>query len=452
MQDSGCKMTIRREPNKPVTVPFGATPAGEPPPIWQWANPTVWTERMLTTLEQGVRGGRWHTLIDKVYAPLNLSAAMRSVVANGGAAGVDHQTTTHFEAHRQEELSRLEDALRTGTYRPQAVKRTWIPKPGSHEQRPLGIPTVRDRVVQTALLNVIEPIFDATFAPHSYGFRRGRGCRHALQRVEALLKEGYVYVVDADLKSYFDTIPKDRMLDRVREKVSDSRVLGLVEMFLQQGVMEGLEEWTPETGTPQGAVISPLLANIYLNPLDHALAAAGYSMVRYADDFVILCRTREEATAALARVQEWVTSNGLTLHPTKTKIVDARTESFAFLGYEFRGDLRLPRDKSRQKLKDTVRQKTRRNNGESLSMICGTLSATLRGWFTYFRHSHPSEFRELDQWIRMRLRSILRKRCKRRGRGRGRDHHRWPNAFFIQQGLYSLKEAHAAYASSIPPR
>ena len=438
-------MTRRRERTKPATVPFGATPAGEPPQVRDWANPSVWTDRMVTTLEQGVRGGRWHTLIDKVYAPLNLFTAMRSVVANEGAAGVDHQTTTHFEVHRQEELSRLEEALRTDSYRPQAVKRTWIPKPGSREQRPLGIPTVRDRVVQTALRNVIEPIFDATFARHSYGFRHGRGCHQALEHVEALLKEGYVYVVDADLKSYFDTIPKDRMLDRVREKVSDSRLLRLIEMFLQQGVMEDLKEWTPETGTPQGAVISPLLANIYLNPLDHALAAAGLNMVRYADDFVILCRTREEAERALALVQTWVADNSLTLHPTRTKIVDARTEGFAFLGYEFRGDLRLPQDKSCQQLKDTVRRKTRRTNGESLSMICGSLSATLRGWFTYFRHCHPNAYTNLDSWTRMRLRSILRRRSKRRGRGRGRNHQLWSNAYFTEQGLYSLVEAHARF-------
>ena len=199
------------------------------------------------------------------------------------------------------------------------MRRVWIPKPGSQEQRPLGVPTVRDRVVQTALLHVLEPIFDATFSPHSYGFRHGRGCHHALERVEELLKAGYVYVVDADLKSYFDTIPKPRLMARLREKVSDSRVLRLVEMFLEQGVMDGLREWTPETGTPQGAVLSPLLANIYLNPLDHLLAEAGFAMVRYADDFVILCKTREDAERALALVQQWVAENGLTLHPTKTQ-------------------------------------------------------------------------------------------------------------------------------------
>lgn len=311
------------------------------------------------------------------------------------------------------------------------------------------MPTVRDRVVQTALLHVLEPIFDSTFAEHSYGFRRGRGCHQALERIEALLNERYVYVVDADLKGYFDTIPKDRLLERVGEKVSDSRMLRWVKMFLDQGVIEGLREWTPETGTPQGAVLSPLLANIYLNPLDHRLAEAGFAMIRYADDFVILCRTRAEADRALALVQSWVEDNGLTLHPTKTKIVDARTEGFDFLGYTFRGRFRLPRKKSLAKLKETVREKTRRTNGHSLTRIVGSLKATLQGWFGYFRHCFWNVYTDLDSWIRVRLRSILRKRAGRTGRGRGADHQRWPNAFFADQGLYSLHMAHGRLSQSL---
>jgi len=403
---------------------------------------------MLRTLEQGVRGGRWHTLIDKVYAPRNLSAASGKVIGNGGAAGVDHQTVEGFLARRREELDRLDETLRTDSYRPQAIQRVWIPKPGSSEQRPLGVPTVRDRVVQTALLHVLEPIFDVTFSETSYGFRHGRGCHHALERVEELLAAGYVYVVDADLKSYFDTIPKPRLMTRVREKVSDSRVLRLVEMFLEQGVMDGLREWTPETGTPQGAVLSPLLANIYLNPLDHLLAEAGFASVRYADDFVILCRTREDAARALALVQRWVADNELTLHPTKTKIVDARTEGFDFLGYQFRGDLRLPREKSLKKFKDAVRAKTKRTSGRCMPAICARLSLQLRGWFTYFRHCTHTVFRALDGWIRGRLRSILRRRSGRRGRARGKDHQRWPNRFFDEQGLYSLRAAYVRFAQS----
>ena len=212
--------------------------------------------------------------------------------------------------------------------------------------------------------------------------------------------------------------------------------------------MDGLREWTPATGTPQGAVLSPLLANIYLNPLDHLLAEAGLAIVRYADDFVILCKTREVAQQALELVQQWVAANDLTLHPTKTRIVDARSEGFDFLGYHFRGDLRLPREKSLKKLQDAVREKTKRTSGHSLPVLCVRLTAQLRGWFTYFRHSHWSVFRDLDGWIRGRLRSILRKRQKRQGRGRGRDHQRWPNAFFDVQGLYSLTAAHVRFVQS----
>jgi RNA-directed DNA polymerase len=439
----------KRTDQRPATVPFAATPAGQPPSVTEWANRVVWTDRMLAALAHGVRGGRWHTLSDKVYQPDNLWVASHIVLGNQGAAGVDGQTVQQFDDQLLEELQRLEEDLRTERYRPQAVRRVWIPKHGSTEKRPLGIPSVRDRVVQTALLHVLEPIFDYTFAEHSYGFRRGRGCHHALERVEALLNEGYVYVVDADLKSYFDTIPKDRLMERVGEKVSDSRVLRWMQMFLDQGVLDELREWTPETGTPQGAVISPLLANIYLNPLDHRMAEAGFAMIRYADDFVVLCRTREEADRALALVQRWVEDNGLTLHPTKTKIVDARTEGFAFLGYEFRGRLRLPRKKSLDKVKEAIRAKTRRTNGHSLGMILMRLNATLHGWFRYFRHCLWNVYTDLDRWIRGRLRSILRKRAGRKGRGRGADHQRWPNAYFASHGLYSLHTAHRLLCQSL---
>jgi len=374
--------------------------------------------------------------------------ASANVIGNRGAAGVDHQTVEGFLAQGQEELDRLHEALRTNTYRPQAVRRVWIPKPGSKEQRPLGVPTVRDRVVQTALLYVMEPIFDTTFSENSYGFRHGRGCHHALERVEELLNAGNVFVVDADLKSYFDTISKPRLMTRIREKVSDSRMLRMVEMFLEQGVLDGMREWTPESGTPQGAVLSPLLANIYLNPLDHLLAEAGFAMVRYADDFVIMCKTREDADRALALVQRWVDENELTLHPTKTRIVDARTEGFDFPGYHFRGDLRHPRKKSQQKFQDAVREKTKRTTGQCMPLVCARLSMQLRGWFTYFRHCQSYIFRGLDSWIRGRLRSMLRKRRKRKGRARGRDHQRWPNAFFDKQGLYSLYKAHARFVQS----
>jgi RNA-directed DNA polymerase len=430
------------------TVPFTATPAREPPTVKEWANRSVWTKPMLAALENGVRGGRWHTLIDKVFALQPLLQASQRVLENEGAAGVDHQTTQKFGKDLLREIERLSESLQHETYRPQAIRRTWIPKPDSNEKRPLGIPTVRDRVVQASVLQVLEPIFDVTFANRSYGFRHGRGCHHALEEVETLLSAGFVHVVDADFKSYFDTIPKERLMDRVRAKVSDQRVLRLVQMFLEQKIMEDLAEWTPEEGTPQGAVLSPLLANIYLDPLDHEMAAAGIAMIRYADDFVILCRSREDAEAALSRVQEWVQANGLTLHPTKTRIVDARTEAFQFLGYIFRGSLRLPRSKSVDKLKDHVRAKTQRNRSGALKEIIKSLNYTLRGWFAYFRHCASTAYLPLDKWVRMRLRSILRRREGRKGRGGGSDHQRWLNAFFEESGLFSLRTAHRNFCQS----
>jgi len=349
---------------------------------------------------------------------------------------------TMFEDRLEEELKDLSDALRKGTYRPQAIRRHYIPKPGSQERRPLGIPTVRDRVVQTALRQVLEPIFERDFAAQSYGFRPKRGCKDALRRVDELLKSGYTHVVDADLKSYFDTIPHDRLLALVAKKVSDGKVLTLIDAFLHQGVMDGLAEWTPEEGTPQGAVISPLLSNIYLDPLDHLMADRGVEMVRYADDFVILCRSAEDAARALEMVRQWTAEAGLTLHPTKTRVIDAGSETFDFLGYRFENGTRSPRTKSLDKFKDTIRSQTKRTSGSSLITIIATLNPTLRGWFGYFKHSNKWTFERLDGWIRMRLRSILRKRMGLKGRGRGEDHYRWRNAFFADQGLYSLKRAH----------
>jgi RNA-directed DNA polymerase len=294
----------------------------------------------------------------------------------------------------------------------------------------------------------LEPIFEREFAEHSYGFRPGRGCKDALRRVDELLKDGYTYIVDADLKSYFDTIPHDRLLAQVGLKVSDGKILALIKAFLKQGVLDGLQEWTPEMGSPQGAVISPLLSNIYLNPLDQMMASAGIEMVRYADDFVILCRSREDADRALALVQHWTAEAGLTLHPTKTRIVDATEDGFDFLGYRFERGKRTPRAKSLAKFKETIRSQTKRTDGRSLQAIIVAINPTLRGWFEYFKHSRRTVFDRLDSWIRMRLRSILRKRQGLKGRGRGTDHHRWPNAFFAEQGLFSLRAAHGLACQS----
>jgi len=433
----------------PVTVPFSATPAGETLTIAQWAHHAVWTDRMLETLLQDtVKGGKWHTLIDKAYGKLNLFCAARKVLGKKGAAGVDRQTVDDFDERQHEELQRLHEQLRDGSYRPAAVRRTWIPKPGSSEKRPLGIPTVRDRVVQTALVHVVEPILDATFHQRSFGFRHGRSCHDALRCVEGLLEAGYVYVVDADLKGYFDSIPKDRLLEIVRQKISDRRVLGLIKMFLDQGIMEELRTWVPEAGVPQGAVLSPVLANAYLNPLDHRMAELGFQMARYADDFVILCRSQEEAEAALNEVRRWVEDNGLTLHPEKTHIVDVREQSFSFLGYSFRGRFRFPREKSHRKFVDRIRELTPRKSGESLETMIQRINRSTRGWFNYFRHCQWNVFGDYDRIIRRRLRRLLLKR-HRRNPQRLPVKRRWPNAYFTERGLVSLNESHVRFVQSI---
>ena len=432
-----------------ATVPFAATPAGETPGITQWAHRAVWTDRMLETLLQNrVRGGKWHTLIDKVFHELNLFCSARKVLGKKGAAGVDRQTVEDFSELERQELQRLHQELSEGRYCPAPVRRTWIPKPGSSEKRPLGIPTVRDRVVQTALVHVIEPILDATFHERSYGFRHGRGCHDALRCVEELLEAGYVYVVDADLKGYFDAIPKDRLLKLVEQKISDRRVLGLIKQFLDQGIIEELQTWTPETGLPQGAVLSPVLANAYLNPLDHQMAQQGFQMVRYADDFVILCRTREEAEQALETVRQWVGINRLTLHPEKTHIVDSREQSFSFLGYSIRGKLRFPREKSHRKIVDRLRELTPRKSGDSLEFTLLRINRTLHGWFNYFRHCHRNILSKYDGLIRRRLRRMLLKRHRRNPQHLPRTR-RWPNAYFTAHGFVSLDERHTRFIQSI---
>lgn len=458
-QEGGCAMPGSSDERPAQVPPEGAElkQAGEEPRRghrrcdgpWAWTEPSVWTGRMLTALEEGVKGGKWFSLIDKVHSRRNLLAGFARVKSNGGSAGVDHQTIQRFEQRLDEHLERLRGALRTEQYRPQAIRRVLIPKPGSSEKRPLGIPTVRDRVVQTALRSVLEPIFETGFAEHSYGFRPGRSCRDALRRADELLERGFTWVVDADLKSYFDTIPHDRLLERVAEKVADGRVLRLIGHFLKQQVLDTAEGWTPNRGSPQGAVISPLLSNIYLDPLDHVATAARINMVRYADDFVLFCRSEAEAHRALELVQAWVQANGLSLHPEKTRVVDVTDkQGFDFLGYHFRRTRHWPSDKSQKKLRVTIRTKTCRTSGRSLKEIIADINQTTRGWSAYFKHCHPWHLGELDKWIRMRLRSILRKRRRGRGRGRGRDHQRWTNAFFTEQGLFSMTAAHATVRRS----
>jgi len=432
----------KTEAQKAPGVPARATQGAEVRD-WSWVEASVWTDRMVSALVNGVKGGRWYSLMDKVFAPATLEAAWEKVWANEGAAGVDRQSVERFAARAELYLAELTTALREGSYRPQPIRRVEIPK-GDGRTRPLGIPTVKDRIVQTAVKLVLEPIFEATFRPTSYGFRPGRGCQDALREVAQLIEDGYTFVVDADFESYFDTIPHERLMQRIEERISDGRILGLLRGWLEQDIMQDLQRWTPTEGTPQGAVISPLLANSYLHPLDELMAAHGYRMVRYADDFVVLCKSHEEADAALATIRAWVLDNGLRLHPDKTHVGDCRQagQGFEFLGYRFEAGRRWVRKKSLNRLKDNIRARTRRTCGQSLARIIENLNPMLKGWFAYFKHAHPFTFQRLDQFIRRRLRSLLRKQNKRPGFGRNRaDHQRWPNAYFAQAGLLALHTA-----------
>jgi RNA-directed DNA polymerase len=403
----------------------------------------AWTPRMLKALERGVKGGKWFSLWDKVHTRRNLDAAWIQVKSNKGAAGVDRMTLDKFKRHWDSQMDRLSERLRLSQYSPQPIRRVMIPKPGSNEKRPLGIPTVRDRIVQTALLNVLEPIFEHSFSAHSYGFRPGRGCKDALRRVQQLLRSAYTYVVDADIKGYFDNIPHEALMQRVEEHVADGRVLDVLRKYLKADILDAMNTWTPQQGTPQGAVISPLLANIYLNPLDHLMAEHGYEMTRYADDFIIQCKTRQQAEEALVIVKRWMENNGLTLHPEKTRIADAakKGEGFDFLGYHFECGKQWPRKKSEKRFREAIKAKTRRNNGNNMLAIIGEINPMLRGWFGYYKHSLANTMTSMDGYVRGRLRSIMRKRQKKKGRARGDDHHRWPNAYFHALGLLSLAAA-----------
>jgi len=444
--------TIQQQPKVASQVSGMTKPETEAhgPQTWGWVETGVWTERMLAALGNGVKGGKWFSLMDKVYAPQTLDLAWERVRANNGAAGVDRISIERFSVKADQYLKELSEDLRTKRYRPSAVRRTYIPK-GPGQTRPLGIPTVKDRVVQTALKLVLEPIYEQEFLPVSYGFRPGRGCKDALREVDGLLKAGSAWVVDADLKSYFDTIPHQRLMERVKERVSDGNILELIQDFLDQDILDGAKRWAPTRGTPQGAVLSPLLANLYLHPLDVELTEAGYRIVRYADDFVILCRTQEEAENALSRVRDWVEANGLTLHPDKTHLGNCMEpgQGFEFLGYRFESGRRRVRKKSLASLKDRLRQRTRRTRGDSMESIIQDLNPMLRGWFSYFKHAHQYTFKPLDGFIRRRLRAILRKQNKRPGMGRCyADHRRWPNAYFANLGLFTLYEAHCRASQS----
>ena len=421
-------------------------------PQWEWTEAVVWTERMVATLERGITGGKWYSLMDKVWKMSNLQRAVEKVAHGKSAKKPDGRRCRRYAEQSAQRLPGLQAQLQNGRYQPKPVQRIWIPKLGSKELRPLGVPEVENRVVEMAVRNVIEPIFEHDFAEHSYGFRPGRGAKDALRRVAGLLQQDKVWVVDADLKGYFDSIPQDKLMAVVSERIADGALLELIEKFLKQGVMESGKGWSPtDQGTPQGAVLSPLLANIYLNGLDHWMAQRGWEMVRYADDFVILCDSREQAEQALAEIRAWVQEAGLVLHPTKTRLIDASQRGgFDFLGYHFERGHRWPRQKSLDKFKEAIRQKTKRLRPGSMQNIVQDVNRTVRGWMAYFKHSVANVFPPLDCWIRGRLRTIQRKRHKGKGRARGSDHTRWTNAFFAELGLISLALLRAKAANPRP--
>jgi len=409
---------------------------------------------MLTALERGLEGRKWFSLNDKVRSERTLRIAWEKVRSNAGACGVDRMSVSTFCKDSQTRLLAVQERLKKDEYHPLSILRVYISKLGSAAKRPLGIPAVVDRVVQTAVKEVIGPIFEREYAPNSHGFRPGRDCKTALREVDRLLRSGYVHVVDVDIQGYFDNIPHEPVMELVRKRIGDRRVLRLLEGFLRQKVQYGEEEFVPEKGTPQGGVISPMLANLYLTPLDWLMKELGFEYVRYADDLVVLAKSAEEARAALERLRSWAAEAQLTLHPEKTRVVDMREARayFDFLGYRFlrtaKGKLiRLVRPKSLKKLRTVLKLETQRNNGKSLEEIIQRINRRLRGWFNYFKHAHRSEHEQLDSWVRMRLRSILRKRRGRKGRERFRDHIRWPNRYFENLGLFFLGQARAELVS-----
>jgi RNA-directed DNA polymerase len=413
--------------------------AGDVRSRWTWAEPAVWTDAMLTTLERGIKGGKWFSLCDKAFSLRNLAAAFAKVKTNDGAHGVDGITVSRFESRLEENLARLHRELLEGVYRPQPVRRVWIPKPGTRERRPLGVPTVRDRVVQTAVKAALEPIFEREFKEGSYGFRPGRSCHKALSQVWKSLTAGTAFVVDADLRKFFDTIPHEVILRGLKEKVSDGKLLAVVESYLTQGVMDGWTFEPDEEGTPQGSVLSPLLANIALQGLDVLAEERGFNLVRFADDFVILCKTRDEAESSLEQVKEWVETQGLSLHPEKTGIVNyGAGEGFDFLGFTFKNRSLYSRKKSVQKLRDKVREKTKRNSGKSLKAIISELNPILRGWYRYFRAGPVHQFEAEDAKVRRRLRAILDVRNHHHPAHRGATGQRWPNSYLELMGLFSM--------------
>ncbi|MBB4827144.1 group II intron reverse transcriptase/maturase [Sporosarcina luteola] len=369
-----------------------------------------------STRKQDFRAGKkpprktkWYSLYDKVWAYSNLETAFYDVKKNRGAHGVDNITIKEYEKELEHNLRMLQNSLRDKTYRARPVRRVYIPK-ADGTRRPLGIPTVQDRIVQAAVKRKLEPIFEKKFLPCSFGFRPERSPHMAIEKIRKDLMDGYTYVIDADIKTYFDTISHERLVELIREEMVDGSVLSLIKQFLQSGILEDGVYYESKSGSPQGGVISPLLANIYLHPLDALMTERNHRITRYADDFVICCKSRKGAERVLKSVKKILEGDlGLVVHPTKTKIVDNLTEPFTFLGYTFKmGYYHTPSDPAVQKFKEKVKEVTKRNQTVDLEeFIKHRMNPIVRGWGRYFGIGFSKGlFQDLDSWIRRRLRMM----------------------------------------------
>jgi RNA-directed DNA polymerase len=414
-------------------------------------------QRKLWAAAKQSEGRRFHALYDRICRADVLAEAWERVRANRGAAGVDRVTLTAVEDYGVNRmLGGLRRDLLSGSYRPLPVRRVEIPKPDGRK-RPLGIPTVRDRVAQQAAKLVLEPIFEADFLPCSFGFRPKRSATDALETIRTAFPRGRQFVADADIVDFFGQIDQERLMELVAKRVSDRRVLTLLRAWLRAGVLaDGMVSETV-TGTPQGGVISPLLANIYLHDVDRAWAEYGTGeLVRYADDFVVLCSTRAQAERALRQAASLLGQLGLTLHPEKTRVVDLRggAEGFDFLGCHFHARMsgrlwqrkriiryylhRWPSQRSMNRARLRVKALTdRRRVGMELSDVIAGLNMFLRGWGNYFRTGNASgKFRQLDRYVAWRLQRLL---IKKRGRNlRAGQAARWTESWFHDQGLHKL--------------